>query len=359
MTYVPRSRIEVYDRKGSKLGELSTATARSWILNRYGQCEIAMPMSGNTFNSKMLLDGNLIVVHGESIPDWFGVMTNFRKWTRDGICVLTCYSPEWMLNYRIVGYRYLAASSGGGYTYTSQAFTYLIRAASSPAWSGQPSDPLPIFIGSVPQYGEIVTGYTPGLNQTLYDALSGLMNLSAMKYTFTLSPDLDGHPKFAANLYQSVGISVSTPLEEGLNCDLPPSVILQEQGNISNYVFGFTPDSTGALSVAAYKGDDVSRSIYGLRESSLVIQSGVNPLPLIFGVLKIRKNPVRSWTLNVNNKNGIFPRLQLGNTIPLITHSMPFGLNGLRGGTQTVQITGMSYSDAKPEMLLTAEEVLL
>lgn len=336
------SRIEIFSAQGKKLCELEAPTVRSWVLNRLGTCEIAIPMSNRNFTATNMKDGNLIVVHGTDVPDWGGVLTDFDKWTRDGFCVKTCYTAEWMLSYRIayVGYQF-----GENYASAPFQFRQLISLSSVPG-------ALPLSLGSVYEDGRIV-GAAGNKGMNFYDILVSLMNLTPLRYNIVLSQSNSGSPSFIANLYNPQGNLVSGQLEEGFNVVLPPGVVLQRQANIANKVYGFIQGSNGVYQ----KIDGDSQSFYGVREAAITVQSGVNPQPYVDGAVAQRKFPQNDWTLNVINKSHIFKSLVPGNTLPLITHTLPFNPDGTKGGTRNVQITSMSYSDTKPELILTVQEV--
>ena len=110
-------RVIVFDHKGSALGELDTRITRSWLLDRELNPEKAQfVINPQKTEYELVKKGNFVGVFSDETIPWAGIIYPPFAWN-DGLCTVTCYSAEYILNFRIMRGNVTYKHASGGFLF--------------------------------------------------------------------------------------------------------------------------------------------------------------------------------------------------------------------------------------------------
>lgn len=110
-------RVIVFDHKGNALGELDTRIIRSWSLDRELNPEKAQfVINPQKTEYELVKKGNFVGVWSDETIPWAGIIYPPFEWN-DGLCTVTCYGAEYILNFRIMRGNVTYKHASGGFLF--------------------------------------------------------------------------------------------------------------------------------------------------------------------------------------------------------------------------------------------------
>lgn len=365
------SKIRIFNKFGEILDTLDgVSTTRSWVLNKYGRCEFAIPYkltdpeTGQEFdNPKLTLRnfefGNLIHVEhipttgpdeGEvpagKLPDWVGVILPDRTWN-DDVVLITAYSAETLLAYRSMPYASISLPAG-------QAFQQLI------AYANNLSTKNTIQINEGTVFSN-ETSYQDNLVTNAYDHIVKLVQatnmiwrvrgeISPQSYALSLYADLFGEFLYAKSSLPTLTLTGQNTKEK--------NPLMKEQGTIITDIFAYTHASTAADRKMQEVINQTAFDLYGPFQVNLVF-TGVEDVSTLEQMARERfstiSGPKRLFSKVVIDTGDAFNYLRLNNVLRINEPKVGFNPSGGFGVSAFVKIIAMSYDDTANETDLTIE----
>lgn len=327
------------------MASLSCTTERSWILNGEGLARITIAVNDPKVKQSILQYGNLISIEHEALPLWAGVLDTDRLWG-DSKLTVTAWSAERLFKFRSSPLNLALSASSAGALYQS-----LVEI------SNQAED-------TRVRAGEIWYGGTPR-DETLdgkhiYDHIVAISNRTGYDWGLEGALDNFGHLYFKANWYQRRGEVRGQQLREGTNI-IASEDALAEMGEIINSLTGVGDGSTASTRLTYTEENTLSRSRYGLRQSTRDFAGNKEIGTLtanVQGVLTASKNPQKTLSVAALNIGETFRALRLGNTLPLYMTTVGFLDDGNVGVNTNMRIIGMRYNDDLDQASLVLQEEL-
>jgi len=343
------SRITVFDHFGTPLAELTTTTARSWVLDGIGRCTfpLASFKDVNCNRNTLQYCNFLLVEHIPTIdaagnvrgtlPPWVGIILPPQQWDY-GRLTVTAYSAEALLSSRPMPYVNAAGSAG-------TIFAAMLQYAN--AIGG-----FPIVPGAIYPFSE---GANIPLRLSMYEEAQNLSKIFAQDFDILPSRSVSNQLILTANWYQQKGVTVNAVFSEGYlgNMKLPS---LTEQGSLSNYVNGYNIASSNGTRIFANVQDQASQGDYGVLGSNINLSAG-NLAGVTTGAtnaLYSASRPTTTLELTALDSGITFTGLAVGNVWNVVLNSVGFYGGGI-GFSGAVRLTGVEYDDWTNEARLTTQ----
>ena len=336
-------RFLVGDRTGKIINELGVdLQSVGWRRNRTGQATFRI----STKNPKSTVDnlrfGNRVVIQFDNgLPAWGGVIDPPRDW-KDGFIDCKAYSAGHVLSQRVTDKGRHFSNATVGYIFQS-----LIEEANAVEATG-------ITVDSVWTSGSV---HSPAYHfkeilKIIQDSLCTQLSTADYEIVPVIS---GGKIGFKASLYERLGSSkAGTALIEGKNAG---NIRYLEQGPIVNrWRMAGTGSGWGDDRITSTEEDEVSRSVYGLREGSGVFGSVSDQTTLdahATNLLEESKDPHDMLSISALNQDVGFADYSVGDSVMAYLPSYGFG-----GFSGLVKVEGRTYqpSDGVCDLVLRVEE---
>lgn len=333
------SNIKIFNGDGYWMTNIIANADRSWMISKYGSCEFTMPVISDKCRERYLNFGNFIMIEHESLPPWAGMIDTPRVWGNNKVKI-KAYTPEYILNYRCVGYLNDKVTPG---TMFSKLIDIANRIDDTRLFSIAPIDETGKAIKFELRY------------EKMYDFMRD--KIAGAGYEWNINPVFENNRlRFEASLYEKFVNKVNFILAEGINIEANDDT-LTEDGYIYNKYFGIGEGSSWSERVIYPTQNDTSIAKYKYREGSVEVgESGQSAVEeYTEKQLAVDKQPKLKFDVSAIDENNTFKWLRLGNVLPIILSVC--GFNGDKvGTTANARITGMAYDESKGTCRLVLEE---
>jgi hypothetical protein len=354
-------RITLYSNTGVALAEVQGTAPRGWLLNKFGQAKIRLPLSefksadypSARLDERHVQIGNLVLVEHDRVGDWAGVITTpITDDVMSGEKELTAYTAEWLLLFRIAPRGRIVGTRG-------QVFQQLIQFANDV--------PGPRFgVGMIYGGGGNVKPFRPGRHPSIYDSIMGKMSGERAGHDWGLTHAFteDGRLYFLGNWYGTRGeYRPNRALIEGHNMRVPSGAALAVEGEIINEIRIIgekeRPQQSGGKPGVTQR-DTASIEQYGIFQK----KRGYEETDLAeigdYGttILNEQAQPRRRFIVEALDVNNTFDWLQLGDVIPLKLYRAGFS-GGQLGIDTDLRILGRAFDETEGYLKLAVEESVL
>ncbi len=338
-------RVLFFNHRGDMLAEIPCVASRSWLLSRYGQAQISIPISEPKLREVNVQFGNLVLIQNDRLGDWAGVIWPPRTWNTQ-TCDINAYSAEFIMYGR---------RSWGGLPMEGAAGSIFEKCVEIAAAVGE----IRIEKGQIYQGGPSFS--EKPYYERLYDLLVRVSDKSGQEWTLEPKLDSNGRLYFMANWFLQAGTRRDFALIEGVNI-MDKGSLLVEQGNISNDITGFGQAATNGARPVYNQTDPTSIARYGVWQDSRSFD--VSLLTSLQYYVKVAlakaKYPRRVYSFTANDANNTFDYIGLGDTLPIRLHRTGFyadhktinGYERVLGIQDTVRIKGRACSETTGEVPL-------
>jgi len=340
------ARVSIYSKEGYFVGDLRTATVRSWTLAStgvYGKCSFDMSKLDPKTSLKYLDFGKYILVREANLPDWIGVIYTDQSW-RHGDMTVKAWQAEKILAWRPTPTDELIADQAG------ELFREILTITNAITFNEKPIMP-----------GEIFSGGTVREETLGDDALTHIQSIaerSGNDFEVAHVFDVNGRLTLKGNWFERMGRDTDEWLREGHNIEYVDD-ILNIKGDLYNEVTGYMDASTkgtrgritmrdeAAIARWGYYGK--SKAFSGVSQQSTLEENTIDELlKTVQGQSAVK--------LNALNVGDTFSTLRIGNTRPLDLNGAGFDGAGY-GFSATVRILGMTRDDLVDRVQLVVEVV--
>jgi len=352
-------RITLYTNDGVPLAEVSGQAPRTWLLNKFGQAKIRIPLSAyksadHPDGALLPTDtqiGNLVLIEHDRVGPWAGILALPQTFDEmSGEAELTAYTAEWLLKYRMVEARF-AGTRG-------QIFEDLLQAANEV--------PGPDFqVGTLYRDGEsfpLAAGKQPNIYDMIVGNLGG--DRAGHDWGLTHAFTADGRLYFVGHWYGIRGeYRPNVALIEGHNMQLPSGAVLTYDGEILNDV-----KTKGEKErEGQHRGkpeqrrrDWTSIGQYGVFQQLLLVEatSETEVGDIAVTTLAEQAQPRKRFRVEALDINDSFDFLHLGDVIPVRFVRAGF-FSGQLGMETDVRIIGKAFDETEGYMTLTVEESVI
>jgi len=320
------SRILVFDRFGTALGELDALTRRSWLIYGEGDCTFRMATSDAKCTETLLQFGNFLLIQDDEFPDWCGIIEPDRNWGY-GWVEVHAYTVERLLMNCGTPIQKIIGSAG-------KIFEQIIQICNRQM-------DLPITIGEIYRGG---TQREETLGDSAYEHVRRVRERSGNYWRFTPAV-INGRLKITAEWLEAIGTNNSQLLAEGLNLALEEP--MTEYGPIWNVVTGLGDASTNGSRLSITLEDAESIARFGRRSTSIVF-AGNTRLPTLTQntneYLRQHAWPRKQVTTKIVRHGNTFRSLRIGDWYRVVLSSVGFSDGGF-GYEATMRLMGMERDD--------------
>jgi len=332
------SRIQIFSRDGYRLTEAIADADRSWLISKFGRCAFTIPVISAICKAQYLQFGNFVMIEHPKLPAWGGMIDTPRKWGNNEVTI-SAYTPEYILNFRTMGYDNLTLTEGGLYAH---AIDLANKVDATRLFKAAPIDAT----GAVVSYALCY--------EKIYEYLR-----DKLTYEWRIVPVVESNRiHFEASLYEKFIRPLDFTLSEGINIELGEDT-LTEDGFIYNNYTGIGKGSSWGSRVKYFDNDAESGSKYSYREGALQVDSKdvATVEEATKKQLKKAKQPEKAFDISVvdDSDTNAFKYLDCGNVLHVNLSVCGFNGDGL-GTTADVRITGMTFLENKGVVRLICEE---
>lgn len=338
---VPQVICRVFDQFGNPLDMLEVRAPRSWLLNDVGQCVFSLSVRDPHCTERNLRYGNLVLVQSAGLPDWVGVIDPPRG-RNYGSVTVTAYSAEYLLKLRLAtNVSSAAAASGVLFQKLITGFSEKGGTTMTPnvEWEGK-------WQGTIGTNGsDPVATFWEWIDKM---KLADTCDWNVLPYFADGSNNL----KLRATWTKSIGKTRMDYLIDESNSALVTTAGIEEQGPFANEVLGVAQ----APSYGRYwvlNADSVA--LYGPHDK-LVNVNGYDAAYIQSVAMANLCNPVRKYTIAVDNRGALWGQVALGDTVR-VRYGWGGFYDSLAAQESYVRITGLSVDEMAGQLVFVAEEI--